>query len=476
MLSKKNVLFICCDQLRCDALGIYGNKVVKTPNIDRLFGEGVKFTNMFAAHAVCAPNRGAIATGRWPKVNGLVFNAYVLPQEETTMMDVFRLHGYSTYGIGKMHFSPQWLNDWDSNGRGAVSPQPEPWQFPWLGFEHCSLTEDNRIGPYADYLKANGFDEWDDLHSFSMGKQHCTQASPYPEEHHQTTWITDRSIDFLKSRDKSKPFFMWTSYVDPHHPFNPPAPFDTMYAPEDMPPPIYKEGEHDKRSELFARYATGANMGHCTYDGESMTDRDWQRIKAYYYGMISLIDKNVGRLVDYLKEIGEYDNTIFVFTSDHGEMLGDHHLLYKPTPFDCVTRVPFLIVGAGVDSKDVDVLCRSLEIMPTILDAAGLVKPEFMNGISLIDHLQQSDVEPPFDNIVIENIDYHTLRDKKYRLSIYHQYSQGELYDLENDPENFNNLWNDEAYKEIKESMTSCLVRKIYNEMVDPKFQKVGMC
>lgn len=474
--NKKNVLLIMCDQLRKNALGIYHNKKVQTPNIDALFEKGTLFSNMFAAHPVCAPNRGAIATGRWPKVNGLVFNAYVLPETETTMMDVFRENGYLTYGIGKMHFSPQWENDWDEKGKGAINPQPKPQEMPHYGFDFCAITEDQRVGPYAEYLKKHGYSEWEDDHSFTFPQNRCI-SSPYPEEHHQTTWITDRSIKFLKKHDKSKPFFMWTSFVDPHHPFNPPKPFDTLYHPDEMPLPLYKEGEHELRPRCYMNEFTGSNKNHCQLDSRKMKDSDWQKTIALYYGMISLIDKNIGKLVDYLKSIGEYKNTIFVFTSDHGELLGDHHLLYKSFPFDCVTSVPFLVKTPEMKQRHhCDILCQSLDIMPTILDLAGIEYQLPLNGKSLHKHVTRKTNEELNEEILIEQYVHHTIRSKKYRLSIFHNFAKGELYDLENDPENFHNLWSEPEYQDIKDGLISKLVKKMYKEVVDPRFKKHGKC
>jgi len=475
-MGKRNVLFITCDQLRKDALEIYDNNVIKTPNIDATFRDGIKFTNMFAVNPVCAPNRGVIATGKWPKVNGLVANGYMLPHDEPTMMHVFRNNGYVTYGVGKMHFTPQWQFDMDETGKGVINPQPQLHELPHYGFDHCMITEDNRVGPYADYLKTHGYDLWEDLHSFSLSKQHLTQASPYPEEHHQTTWITDRVLDYLKTHDREKPFFMWLSYVDPHHPFNPPKPYDTMYNPKDMPLPVYQEGEHEKRNESFKKIYHGeGKKPHERVDFSRFKDSDWQRIKAYYYGMISLIDKNIGRLIRYLKDTGELENTILVFTADHGETLGDHHLLFKDLPFDCVTAMPFLVKTPDMkEAKTVDILCRSLEIMPTILALASLSKPEFLNGVSLIEQIKNTPKEL-FENILIENITMKTVRSRKYRLTVFQEYDKGDLYDLAKDPHNLENLWDNEAYKDVKDYLISQLIARL-DEVVDPHFRKIARC
>lgn len=464
-----------CDQLRLDALGIYGNDICKTPNIDSLFSRGIVFEEMFTTYPACAPNRCAIATGKWPKINGMVGNGYILPESETTMMDVFRRNGYTTYGVGKMHFAPQWEHDMDDTGKGANNPQPD--SLPWHGFDKCLITEDHRVGPYADYLAEQGLDTWDDVHSFSWGKQHTTQASPYPEEHHQTTWTTDRTIDFFDNHDRSNPFFMWVSYVDPHHPFNPPAPYDTMYKPEDMPVPVYREGEHDNRPFKFMEKLKGMMVNHEQVDLSTFTDHDWQKVVAYYYGMITLIDKNIGRIVSHLKETGQFDNTIFVFTTDHGEILGDHHLLFKSFPFDSVTRVPFMVRRPGdVEQRRQSTLCRSMDIMPTLLDLAGVPFDKKLNGKSLKPYIN-SDSEPElFDDILIEHSAHQTIRSKKYRLTVYHNDACGELYDLEKDPDNLFNVWDDPEYQQIKNELTGRLVAKLYNEIVNPEFEKAGLC
>ena len=471
----QNVVFIMCDQLRLDALGLYGNDICKTPNIDALFKRGTVFDNMFATTPVCAPNRGAIATGKWPRINGLVCNGYILPETETTMMDVFRRNGYITYGVGKMHFGPQWELEMDDNGKGAIDPQPA--SLPWHGFDHCLITEDHRVGPYADYLSERGLSTWKDVHSFSYGKQHIVQTSPYPEKDHQTTWITDRTLDFIRQHNRSNPFFMWVSYVDPHHPFNPPAPYDTMYDPKDIPAPVYREGEHDNRPCMFMEKFKGMISNHEQCDLSAFSDQDWQKIIAYYYGMISLIDKNIGRIVSHLKATGQFDNTIFVFTTDHGEILGDHHLLFKNFPFDCVTRVPFMVRSPGdTTQRRESALCRSLDIMPTMIDLAGLPLEEKINGISLKPYLD-SDSEPErFQDILIEHCVHQTIRSRKYRLTVYHNEACGELYDLEKDPQNLFNLWDDREYQQVKNELLGRLVGKLYFEINNPQFAKAGLC
>ena len=190
-----NILFIMTDQNRKDALGCYGNSVIRTPNIDDLAARGVRFERMFAAYPVCAPNRASIITGRYPSVHRLRSNGMRLPASETTLMQMLHAEGYATAGFGKMHFGPQWhfpadgspISDPDPST--AIDPQPREVEFPWYGFDRVALTEDHRMGPYGRYLAEHGYNVWDELHSASY-PQHATVRSAFPEEYHQTTWIT----------------------------------------------------------------------------------------------------------------------------------------------------------------------------------------------------------------------------------------------------------------------------------------------
>ncbi|MBN1400254.1 MAG: sulfatase-like hydrolase/transferase, partial [Anaerolineae bacterium] len=347
-----NILMITCDQLRQDSLGCYDNPAIRTPYIDALAARGVRFDNAYTAYPVCAPNRASLVTGRYPSINGLRHNGIFLPRFELTLMEVLRQRGYQTYGAGKMHFGPQWK--WPPDGGPlqdptpalAVNPQPEPWELPWHGFDCITITEDHRVGPYEAYLNANGYDIWQDPHSFSYPQHQCVRSA-WPEERHQTTWIGDRAVEFLACHPENRPFFIWASFVHPHHPFNPPAPYDTMYAPADMPLPVFDEAEVACWPEAYRNKYFATEGGHEAIGMHLIADAEWQRIRAYYYGMISLIDKQVGRMVEMLRERKLLDNTIILFTSDHGEMLGDHHLVFKGTTYDEVTRVPLIVALPG---------------------------------------------------------------------------------------------------------------------------------
>lgn len=474
---KPNVLMITCDQLRKDALGCYDNSIIKTPNIDRIANEGIIFDQMYVVNPACAPNRGAIATGRYPWVNGLDGNDGILPEDELTIMEALRQYGYNTYGIGKMHFEPQFFDPYDDYDKSeemneiAVCPQPEPWEFPHYGFEKGYFSEDNRVGPYADYLEEYGFDPFADPHSFTFG-QHVTVQSAYPEEHHQTTWVGDRSIEFIKEQNEDKPFFMWTSFIHPHHPFNPPAPYDTMYDPEDMPLPLRTEEEVEGWPERYkTKYTSeGKEISHEAVGLYNFTDDDFKRIRAYYYGMISLIDKQIGKILSALEDRGMLDNTIIIFTADHGELLGDHNLLFKGALYDSVTNVPFLLrlPENKKSGQKWDGFCQSIDIMPTILDLVEKDIPYAIQGKSLTPILKDPE-QILYDHIFIAQ---HTVRNDKARLTWHGKGKRGELYNLIKDPQCFNNLWDKQDAAELQREMMELLIEDLITT-TDPKYDNV---
>ena len=483
MTTPANILLITTDQHRKDALGCYGNPVIRTPNIDSLAERGVRFERAFAASPVCAPNRASIATGRYPSINGLRCNGMILPKRELTMMEELRRGGYATYGVGKMHFGPQW--QWPE-GRGpltdpdpalAINPQPEPSEFPWYGFEQLVATEDERIGPYGDYLAKHGYDVWADLHSFSY-PQHATARSVYPEEHHQTTWVADRSIELLERHSAERPFFMWTSFVQPHHPFVAPAPYDTMYDPDEMLLPLWDESVVDAWPEAYRTKYTKTTGSHEAIGMCNQTDADWRRIKAYYYGMVSLIDKQVGRLTETLRRLGMLDNTTIVFTSDHGEMLGDHHLVFKDTFYDCVTGVPLIVARPRDESPSQvrDALVVSTDIAPTILELAGAKPSPGMQGHSLSPVLEDPRNRLR-DALLIEDANggRRTIRTENARLTWHGIGTQGELYDTANDPDCLRNLWGRPEAADIQRALTDRLIDLMLRN-TDPLLTRAGPC
>jgi arylsulfatase len=265
--------------------------------------------------------------------------------------------------------------------------------------------------------------------------------------------------------------------VHPHHPFNPPVPYDMMYRPEGMPLPVWDEGEVARWPEAYKRKYHALGGGHEAIGMDRLTDTDWQRIKAYYYGMISLIDKNVGRLLDTLARQGWLEDTIVVFTADHGENLGDHHLLFKGTTYDPVTRVPFIVVQPGNQAagETREALCSSIDIMPTLLDLVGVPCPELcpVQGTSLVPVMHDSERQIR-DALLIENAGIRrSVRTEDALLTWHGPDTQGELYDLGADPDCLHNLWGLPEARERQEALLQRLIQ-LMAENVDPLPSREG--
>ena len=485
-MRRPNILFIMADQLRRDALGCFGNGIVQTPRIDSLAERGMRFDGMYAAYPVCAPNRATIFTGRYPTAHRVTVNGKRLPESETTLMDVLKISGYRTYGSGKMHFGPQWRYPPDGSPlidpdpSLAVDPQPVDGMLPWYGFDRVAVTEDHRVGPYGRYLAERGYSLDGELHSASY-PQSATAASPFPEEHHQTTWITDRALDFLRDHrtdgNREKPFFLKVSYVHPHHPFNPPRPYDAMYDPADMPLPIRREGEENGWPSAYLAKFRASRDSHEAVGLDRFSDADWRRIKAYYYGMVSQIDANIGRILDDLSAAGELGNTLIFFTADHGEMLGDHRLLFQGTTSDCVTGVPFIASGPGIPAGTRGCLCSSVDIMPTVLEIVGVLIPDPspVQGVSLVPALTDPE-HSGRDAVLIENAgERRSVRTREALYTYHGRGTRGELYDLRNDPDCFINLWDAPAAAGLRTSMAERLVGLMAESASDPLPPREGV-
>jgi arylsulfatase A-like enzyme len=312
---------------------------------------------------------------------------------------------------------------------------------------------------YTQWLSSQG-QTWDRLYA---GPSSGYVKEGVPAEFHQTTWCAEMAIDFIRS-NQARPWFFSFNCFDPHHPFDPPPEYLANYDPVDMPLPKYQEGELD----------TGA-----------MTDDDRRQVTAAYYAMCELIDDQVGRVLRTLDETGQRDNTIVIFMSDHGEMLGDHGLYFKgPHFYDASVRVPFVISWPAGFQCDLRVagLTELIDLVPTLLEACGLEIPSRVQGRSLVPHLTgRADPQRHRDHVYSEYYNSWThqnayatmLRTVNEKIAVYHGTDQGELYDLQADPDEFENLWDRTDYRALKADM----VRRCFDASVftmDPEPPRLG--
>jgi arylsulfatase A-like enzyme len=352
-----NILMIVCDQLRQDALGCYGNPVIRTPHIDRLAADGVRFDNAFCTSPLCIPARISMLTGRYPHTFAGPLGS-VGHRTAPHISQILKDAGYDTAALGKMHFIPCTHT---------------------YGFDTLALSEDtdgNRfyLDHYQHYLAEKGLFEW----PHGVDNWDIVWADTTIEEKdYVTTWNGDRAVDYLTAgRDKHKPFFCVCSFPKPHPPFDPPQPYNTLYDPEDMPSP--------KGCAPIETRARAVQAWHDAWEYEiCMRPELRNKTAAYYYGAISLIDKQIGRIIAALKDEGVYDETAIVFLADHGEQLGDQRLYMKHFGYDASVRIPMLYKAPGISPGAYGGFVNQTDLMPTFCGLAGCEMPPAAAGMDL---------------------------------------------------------------------------------------------
>lgn len=348
---RPNVLLITTDQQRYDALGAAGNPLIRTPVLDGLCAEGTRFQNCYTPSPVCVPARHALLTGLLPHNNGCVNNGSRLAPGTPTMMGLLSAAGYVTHGVGKMHFSP---------------PRRS------LGFQALELSEEIPAhveqDDYLPFLLARGFGHVHEPHGVRSDMYYVPQVSQLPAELHTTAWTADRAAAFLRGHDQHRPFFLWTSFIKPHPPFDPPVPWNKLYRTVDMPKPFRPEGYRQLQTWWMR------HQNRYKYREDGPDDTLARTLRAAYYACVSFIDHHVGRILRVLAATGLAQETLVLFTSDHGELLGDYGSWGKRSFLDPSVRVPLIarwpghLPAGGVVTTPVSLV----DIMPTVLAAAGV--------------------------------------------------------------------------------------------------------
>lgn len=494
--SPSYILFIT-DQHRVDHLGCYGHKVLKTPNIDAIAENGVAFDRFYVASPVCMPNRASLMTCRMPSSHGVRSNGIPLSKHNVTFVEMLRAAGYDTALIGKSHLQtyhtggPEIL---EPSARDGFTAPPEDLSqairsdledpsyeherpgsanlsVPFYGFDHVDLVTRHGTmngGDYEAWLSSEA-PEVLDLRGRNKQLPHkyiCPQAvrTAVPEDHYSTSYIAQRACDWLEARQGSdKPFFLMVSWPDPHHPFNPPGKYWDMYKPEDMDvpeaflsedwtPPAYVEAAERKRRE-------DPSLGQKGGMTIAVSKQEALEARALTFGMITMIDDAIGRIRASIDTAGLAADTVQIFTTDHGDHLGDHRLLLKgPEQYDTLTHVPFIWADPnGARGERSSELAQTTDIGATILEHARIEPPVGLHGQALSVMggnarnaiLIQYDSQRTIDPFGVEPR-VHTVISGDYRLSIYPGEVENEFFDLNSDPGEMRNLWNDVAYSEAR--------------------------
>ncbi len=431
MSAPFNVLLIMTDQQRFDTLGCYGNRVIETANLDWLASEGVVFQHAYTPSPSCIPARAALLTGMNPWNTGILGMGAGQGQmgggfDHTLPGELVRL-GYHTQGVGKMHFYPQRsLNGFHN----TVLDESGRIHDPGFRSDYRKWFEEHKTGDYGFTDHGIGWNSW--------------MARPYhaPEFLHPTNWTVTKSIEFLERRDPSKPFFLKTSFARPHSPYDAPPFYFDLYRNKKIPEPIVGDWAsiHDVPQDAAKPDAWRGVR----------SEEEVKRSRAGYYGLIHHIDHQIGRLFQYLQDNGLFHQTLIIFTSDHGDMLGDHNLWRKTYAYEGSSHIPLLIKLPSVFGKPARSVVREpvtlQDIMPTILDLAGGEIPNTVDGRSMKDLMLGEDpdwrefLHGEHSACYSEEQEMQYLTDGKTKYIWFPRLHQEQLFDLENDPGECRNL------------------------------------
>ncbi|MCY4061392.1 MAG: sulfatase-like hydrolase/transferase [Chloroflexi bacterium] len=447
MSQHPNILFVMTDQQRSDTIRALGNREIRTPVLDSLVQAGAAFTNCYTPSPVCVAARSATITGTPPHLNGCTSNNES-PLHLRSIMQVLRDAGYRTHGIGKMHFNPQVDAMW--------------------GFESRDVSEEGarlsgRRNDFHDYLSENGYGHVLEPQGLRSEMYYIPQPSQLPAEHHHTTWVADRAIDFLRGRDRERPFFLWTSFIKPHPPFESPVPWNKLYRAAEMLPPNRPPG--------FEQLLTYWNhhQNRYKYRDKGFDEMLVRTMKAMYYACISFIDFNLGRILEALGP--DIENTLIVYTADHGEMLGDYGSFGKRTMLNPAARIPLIVREPGGMNRGrvIDRPASLLDIFPTFAAAGGvemeMPSPEGANLSELA--AGASERQHVYSQVGEGNSGLYMIasRDLKY---IYSAADKREwLFDLRIDPQETKNWAGNSRYNERLLAMRERLIARFERDGYD---------
>ncbi len=455
--ERPNVLFIWTDQQRWDTIRAGGNELIHTPNLDALAESGALFDYCYANCPVCMPSRQSVLSGLYPSTVGCTSNGIEMDERTPVLPHYLRPYGYHTANLGKLHF----LNHAHRDHR---KPHPS------YGFD--TLIVSDEPGCYDD-----AYIQWVAMQDPSavdacrcatpparktdlIEKQPRGTHEPYlfegPEHLSHTAFVADQTIETIRRR-AGEPWLAIAGIYAPHCPINPPSRFAEMYDPADMPPPVRNEGENF----------------------DDVSEAQWRLVKAYYYGLISHVDDQVGRILAALDATGQRDNTLVIFTSDHGEYLGDHGKIGKGMPgHDASARVPLIMSWPGVIERGgrYSELVELVDLAPTMLEFCGIQTPPALQGRSLRPLLTGGDYESR-TSAFMEQREYPAASQKavathRFKYCVNHE-ARELLFDREADPDELTNVADDPAYRDDLEAMRAEFLRRWF-EVEHPPRERVG--
>ena len=443
-MKRPNILWYCTDQQRFDTIGALGNPHVRTPTIDGLVEQGVAFTHAYCQSPICTPSRSSFMTGMYPsRVHNTRNGNESFPTTHPVITKLIAEAGYHCGMIGKFHLQ--------SSGH-RTEPRIDD-GFDYWQFSHAPRDDWAEGHHYADWVRQQGGD-------LDAMRQSAERVCP---EMHQTTWASECAIDFIgKRQHEDSPWLLNLNVYDPHPPFIPPKSYADRFNPDDMPGPHFRPSDMEQQTKL----------AELDFQDEIRTpdEHDAHRVQALYYAMIAQIDDQLARILNALEVTGQRDNTIILFTSDHGEALGDHGLMYKGCRFyEGLVRVPLIFSWPGQFQRGLksEALVELLDMSSTLLEATGVQGHDQMQGKSLMPILRgeaSADEHRAFvRSEYFDALDPHftggsgtfgtMFRTRQHKLCMYHDKQLGELYDLSADPWEFDDLWDSPEHQSIKNTL-----------------------
>lgn len=448
--KKPHIILIMTDQQRFDTIKSWGCDYMITPNMDRIASESMSFKQAYCPGATCVASRAAIFTGMYPHTTG-VYSFDDWGSHRNWVQDLAD-HGYWCVNMGKMHLSPR-----DIPG----------------GFHERVIVENPTNKTHAN---GGADDDWGRYMSFHgvMRPNDRNQDDPdwlkkcqgvvwhEEEKFHSDVFIGNSTVSWIENYHGDKPIFLEVGFTGPHEPWDPLPRHLEMYDDVDVPPCIKREGElEEKPPQHLAHLEMHATTAHeSQIDLRGRTDEEIERMKRHYFAKITTVDEQVGRVVSALEKRGWLENSLLIFCSDHGEMLGDHGLAYKWLMYDPIVHIPLMIrhpksVGNATETHD---LVSLMDLGPTILEAAGVDVPTYLEGKSLLPYLKGEDIEPR-ELVFCEDNYQIMMRSDSHKMVYYIGQEEGELYDLQEDPGELWNLWDKQEAASVKMTMFTQLLK-----------------
>ncbi len=431
-MKKPNIIFFFSDQQRWDTVGAYDKELGVTPNLDRMAKEGVRFEYAFTCQPVCGPARACLQTGKYPTETGCFANNIKLPQSEKTVADILSGGGYDTAYIGKWHLASSGPEGGEEDY--TIRAVPPERRGGYTGFWLASDVLEFTSRGYGGHMFDGDMNKWE-----------------FPKGRYRADVLTDRALEYIKNRNSGNPFFLFLSFIEPHHQND-----QNCY-----------EGPEGSK-EKFRDYKVPGDL--------KETAGDWRENFPDYLGCVNSLDYNLGRIREELKKQNIDQNTIIIYTSDHGSHFKTRNSEYKRCCHDACTRIPLIIYGPGFSSgRMIDNLVSLIDLPPAILNMAGICPPEYMSGRP-VQELIRGDAEDWPEEVFIQISESQVgraVRTHRWKYSVCApdrdpvKYSSSKvyvedfLYDLKNDPHERFNLVTDPVYSEIRKKMSGILKRKM---------------